>query len=363
MNAWVKDLDADEFLARETAMLSLIEAGPAAIGPLTSPQTPIRSIEAATRVTHILQTLGLSPDFDVQEEARAALAGMAARRELPQLARRAAHALDELTEQRAVQSLVELETLGAKITRSQMFNGFGVEEYVHSIEIGADFRGSELDLRRLKWLPETRVLVFAGPKATDAWLKHAADMERLSELHLYEAAVSDAGLTLFENHAALTQVGLYYSALTDEVLPHLQKLPALNFVKLYGTKVTREGVEKFQAATGLAKVDHRKGAFLGVGCQNFDGACLISTVHENSPAERAGLERDDQLLRFGNAKVIDFDSLTAEISQRDSGEEVEIEVQRQVLDEEGKIVLRSIVAKVKLGPWEQDLAVQNGMRP
>jgi hypothetical protein len=363
MAAWVKDLDADEFLARETAMLSLIEAGPAAIEPLTAPETPIRSIEAATRATHILQTLGLSPDFDVQEEARAALAAMAARREAPQLARRAAHALETLTEQRAAQSLVELETLGAKITRSQMFNGFGIEEYVHSIEIGPDFRGSEPDLRRLKWLPETRVLIFTGPKATDAWLKHAADMDRLSELHLYEAAVSDAGLALFENHAALTQVGLYYSALTDEALPHLQKLPALNFVKLYGTKVTREGVEKFQVATGLAKVDHRKGAFLGVGCQNFDGACLISTVHENSPAERAGLERDDQLLRFGNAKVIDFDSLTAEISQRDSGEEVEIEVQRQVLDDEGKIVLRSIVTKVKLGPWEQDLAVQNGMRP
>jgi hypothetical protein len=34
-----------------------------------------------------------------------------------------------------------------------------------------------------------------------------------------------------------------------------------------------------------------------------------------------------------------------------------------VLDDEGKIVLRSITLKVKLGPWEQDLAVQNGMRP
>jgi hypothetical protein len=363
MAGWVMDLDADEFLAREAAMLSLMEAGPAAIGPLTATGAPIRSIESATRVTHILQTLGLSPDFDVQEQARAALAAMAARRELPQLARRAAYALDSLTEQRAAQSLVELETLGAKIARSQIFNGFGVEEYVHSIEIGPDFRGSELDLRRLKWLPETRVLIMAGPKATDGWLKHAAAMERLSELHLYEAAASDAGLAVFENHSALTQVGLYYTAVTDEALTHLQKLPALNFVKLYGTKVSREGVEKFQAATGLAKIDHRKGAFLGVGCQNLDGACLISTVHENSPAERAGLERDDELLRFGEAKVVDFDSLTAEISQRDNGEEIEVEVQRQVLDGDGKIVLRSIAVKVKLGPWEQNLAVQNGMRP
>jgi len=363
MTAWVKELDADEFLARETAMLSLIEAGPAAISVVKAQVGSARSVEAATRITHVLQTLGLSPDFDVQEEARAALAELASRKELPQVARRAATTLDALTEQRSAQSLVELETLGAKITRSQLFNGFGIEEYVHSIEIGPDFRGSELDLRRLKWLPETRVLILAGPKATDAWLKQAATMDRLSELHLYESATSDAGLAVFENHAVLTQVGVYYTPLTDEALAHLQKLPALNFVKLYGTKVSRQGVEKFQAATGLAKVDHRKGAFLGVGCQNFDGACLISTVHENSPAERAGLERDDQLIRFGDAKVIDFDTLTAQISQRDSDEEVEIEVQRQVLNDEGKIVLRSIVTKVKLGPWEQVLAVQNGMRP
>jgi hypothetical protein len=218
-------------------------------------------------------------------------------------------------------------------------------------------------LRRLKYLPETRVLILAGPQATDAWLKQASAMERLSELHLYETATTDAGLAVFDNHPSLSQVGLYYTTMTDAALPHLQKLPALNFAKFYGTKITREGVEKFQAATGLAKVDHRKGAFLGVGCQNFDGACLISTVHANSPAQRAGLERDDQLVRFGDVKVIDFDSLTAEISQRDSREEVELEVQRQVLSDEGRIVLRSLVLKVKLGPWEQDLAVQNGMRP
>jgi hypothetical protein len=358
-----RQLDADEFLARETAMLSLIEAGPPAIAVVKSPAITTRSVEAATRVTHVLQTLGLSPDFDVQEEARAALAELAARKEMPQVARRAAATLEVLTEQRAAQSLVELETLGAKVTRSQSFNGFGLEEYLHSIEIGPDFRGSEQDLRRLKWLPDTRVLILAGPKATDTWLKQAAAMDHLSELHLYQAATTDAGLAVFENHATLTQVGVYYTPMTDEALVHLQKLPALNFVKLYGTKATREGVEKFQAATGLAKIDHRKGAFLGVGCQNFDGACLISTVHENSPAERAGLERDDQLIRFGDVKVIDFESLTAQISQRDNGEEVEIEVQRQVLNDEGKIVLRSIVTKVKLGPWEQDLAVQNGMRP
>jgi hypothetical protein len=360
---WVQELDADEFLARENAMLGLIDAGPAAIAVLKDMPEPPRSIEAATRITHVLQALGTSPDFDVQEQARAALAELAARKEMPQIARRAAFTLEALNERRAAQSIAELETLGAQIVRGENFNGFSLEEYIESIEIGPDFRGSEQDLRRLKWLPETKVLMFVGPRATDGWLKHAAAMERLSELHLYEAATTDAGLATLANHASLTEIGLYYTPLTDEGLAHLQKLPALNFVKLYGTKATREGVEKFQTASGLAKVDHRNGAFLGVGCMQLDGFCILSTVHRDSPAARAGLEHDDRLVRFGDTKVTDFESLTAEISQRNVGNDVEVEVQRKGLDDQGNTVYRTVVTQVKLGPWDLKAAVDNGMRP
>ena len=361
--AWVEELDADEFLARETAMLRLIDAGPAVIAVLKDLDAPPRSIEAATRIVHVLQAVGSSPDFDVQEQARAALAELAARKEMPQIARRAAATLEMLNERRAAQSLVELETLGARIVRAELFNGFSSEEYIESIEIGTDFRGDDQDLRRLKWLPETKALIFVGPRATDAWLKHAASIERLSELHLYEAATTDAGLAALENQATLTEIGFFYTPLTDDGLAHLQKLPALNFVKLYGTKTTRVGVAAFQMASGLAKVDHRRGAFLGVGCVQLDGFCILSTVHNDSPAARAGLEYDDRLVRFGDTKVTDFESLTAEISQRDVGNEVEVEVQRKTLDDQGNTVFRTVVTQVKLGPWDLKAAVENGMRP
>jgi membrane-associated protease RseP (regulator of RpoE activity) len=247
--------------------------------------------------------------------------------------------------------------------RNQLFNGLFAEEFIESVEIGPDFRGEEKDLRRLKWLPDVTLLTLVGPKVTDAWLKHAAAMNGLSELHLYQAAVSDAGLAALANHPSLTQVGVYYTPIGDGALEHLQKVPGLNFLKLYGTRISRGPLEKFQEATGLAKIDHRKGAFMGVGCQNFDDACLISTVHENSPAQKAGLERDDRLVRFGKEKIADFDALTALISELDAGDEVEIEVERQAIDNEGKMVVRSVVTKVTLGPWELELAVQNGPRP
>lgn len=358
---WLHDLTDSEFQVRDTAMLKLIEAGRPSIGAIRA-NIGGHGLEATSRALHVLEQLGLSPDFDVQEESRAALADLAARKEMPQLARRAASTLAVLSERRSAQALVELQTLGAKIVYRHDFNGF-FEEDIASIEIDADFRGTEQDLRRLQWLPDVRSLVLAGDKVSNAWLKHAAAMEGLSELHLYEVAVTPEGFAAIAQHPSLAQLGVYYTSIDDGALPHLQKLPALNFVKLYGTSVTRAGVEKFQAATGLAKVDHRKGAFLGVGCDQIDGMCLIATVHDNSPAQRAGLQPDDQVVRFGDSKVTDFDSLTAEISVRGVQDEVEIEVKRHGLDDDGNMNLQSVTLKVKLGPWERELAVRNSMRP
>jgi hypothetical protein len=359
---WIGDLSADEFLARDTAMLSLIDAGQPAIAAIRS-QIAGRSLEATSRAMHVLEQLGLSPDVDTQEEARTALAELAEQKEVPQLARRAAGALALLTERRSAQALAELQMLGAIVNSVHGFNGFFNEEYIASVEINGDFRGTEQDLRRLKWLPDVRGLILSGEKVNDAWLKHAAQMSGLSELHLYKTSVTNEGLAPFADYNSLTELGVYYSPLGDEALDHLQKLPALNFIKLYGTAVTRPAIERFQATTGLTKVDHRKGAFLGVGCENIDGVCLIATVHANSPAQQAGLLPEDQVVRFGQAKVADFESLTAEISTLGVDDEIEVEVKRIALDDDGNTALRSVVLKVKLGPWEQELAIRNGMRP
>ncbi|MDX1946615.1 MAG: PDZ domain-containing protein [Pirellulaceae bacterium] len=357
----VRDLSADEFLTRENAMLRLVAAGPAAIPALKGVFVG-GSNEAMSRGLHVLQQLGLSADPEAQEAARAALAEVAARREQPVAARRAAAALDGLIALRSIQALAELEALGAKVGRTQFFNGFATEELIETIEIGPDFKGEQADLRRLKWLAISR-LVLAGQRITDDWLTQAIEMPDLEELHLYDVAITDAGVGKLAGHAGLAQVGLYYSPFTATALAPLAKLPALNFVKLYGTKITRGQVDEFQTQTGLAKVDFRRGAFLGVGCTPIEQGCMISTVHRGSPAEKAGLMAEDIFVRFGDSKVADFESLTGLISLRNVGETVEIEVERRYEDEQGNFRTKRIVFKPELTPWEIDLAVRNGPRP
>ena len=232
-----------------------------------------------------------------------------------------------------------------------------------SIQVDDAFQGQESDLRRLKWLFDVPVVIFSGQKVTDGWIKATAEMPALEELHLYQARVSEASLPALTENQTLRQLGIYYSPVGDKVFDSLAKLPWLAFVKLYGTQVTTASVEKFKATAAPARLDCRRGAFLGVGCQGLGGNCTISTVHEGSPAEKGGVLREDVIIRFGPKEVAGFDVLTEEISRRDVGEDVEIELTRKSLNDQGEPTVHNIVTKVQLSPWELDLAVRNGPRP
>jgi hypothetical protein len=355
----VKQLDADEFLTRDTAMLALQQAGPAAL-PALKPVLAGGSLEATSRALYLLRQLGLAADFDTQEQAWEMLSELAARKETPSLANRAAQTLEELAQRRAAQALAELKSLGAKVAHSQAFGGLPIDDSALSIELGDGFRGEDSDLRRLKWLRDVPILILNGDKATDAWVKQAAAMPNLEELHLYKAKISETGLAPLAEHPKIDQIGIYYTPVGDKVLAPLVKLPLLNVVKLYGTKVTAQGEENFKTASGLNKIDRRSGAFLGVGgLASLDGTCLISTVHSGSPADKAGLMPEDTVVRFGQDKVTTFDSLQDLIAQREIGEEVEVEVQRRGFDDQMNQVVRNVVTKVQFIPWEVESAVRN----
>jgi hypothetical protein len=354
--AWIKALDADEFHDRETAMLQLLEAGPAVL-PALRPILTGGSLEATSRAFFVVRQLGVSDSEEAQQQAAELLTELASRNEAPAMARRAAAALAELTQQRSARALVELEKLGAKIARLDTGGLFG--ESVQSIEIGEAFTGDVDDLRRLRWIIDVPLLLLTTPRATDAWLKHAAAMPSLEELHLYQAAISDDGLAPLKDNTTLRQLGLYYTPVGDKALAPLEKLPLLSFVKLYGTKVSEAGIAKFKEASGMA-VDFRRGAFLGVGCQSTE-PCIISTVHPGSPAANGGLLRDDTILRFLGKPIKNFDTLTELIRRCEVGDEVEIEV-RRLVQEDGQVGHRNVTAKLTLAPWDLEAAVRNSRR-
>ncbi len=362
LEKWAKDLDSDEFLAREEATLRLAAAGTPAIKHV-QPLVSSPSLEASTRALHVLREIGLSSDLDTQDAVRESLEEIA--KQPSPMGKRATRTVAWLNEQRSSQTIRDLEQLGAKIQRTEYSDGLQEIVTVEAVQLGPAWKGEERDLRRLKWLVDVRQLVLIGDTMGDAALAQAALMPGLKSLHLHRSGVTDKGMQVLAGCGALQEFGAYYSTLGDDAVVPLAKLSTLSSIKLYGTKVTPAAKEQLVTALKqLAKVDYRRGAFLGVSCApDFDGLCRISTVHPESPASKGGLQTRDVLVRFAGKELKDFEGLTAIISGNQAGDTVEVEILRDVVDAEGRVKPEQMKLKVTLGEWDVDLSVNGGRLP
>ncbi len=358
---WGSELDHDEFLIREEATQNLARAGLPAVEVcrrVLERPTP----ESGSRAMHVLHQLALSNDLDLLDGARNALEEMTRRKDTP-LKGRAEEVLTQLNSQRQAITLGELEGLGARIRRTQYVTGFaGEAEMVSSLEIGSDWRGTDDDFRRFKWLTDIRQVALVGDRATDAALKYVSSIKGLKSVQAYRANISDAGVKQLADCATLEDVGLYYIPVSDESLQALKDVKSLTAVRVYGTRATPAVAAELQAGLGAGKVDFRHGAFLGVGCITIDTNCAISRVNKDSPADRAGIQQEDIVLSFNGEIVPDFETLTTIISKLKAGDTAELVVQRVALDSNNQPVPRKLTIKVPLGEWPVEQFIYGATR-
>jgi hypothetical protein len=354
---WASQLDADEFLVRETATIGLIAAGDKAIEPLRG-VLQHSSLEATSRCLFVLEQIGLSPDLDTQEAARVLLEETAAR--TTAVGKRAGAALAQLNEQRETQALEQLANLGAKIGREPVINALGaIEEIPTSIELGPAWHGQRRDLVRLKWLDSIQQVVLVGDTMDDQVLQLVLAMPGLESLHMYRAKLGDESLTALASRPQLHELGLYYTPITDKGFALITKAPAITRLKLYGTKITKEAVAKFMAAQPGIYMDFRVGAYLGVSCDTFDTSCIIQLVQPDSPAAKGGLKADDIIVAVDGVPVTGSPHLVELVSARDANEAIHLDVQRRVITEENELKLENLKLNITLGEWDVKLSIQN----
>ena len=355
--AWSDDLDADEFLVRETATLGLIAAERRAIEPLRQVLAG-DSLEATTRALHVLQQIGLSSDLEVQAAARMVLEETAAGR-TNSVGKRAEAAIVWLNEKREAQAVADLARLGATIGRAATINAFGaITEVPSSIEIGPEWKGEARDLVRLKWIESIRQVVLVGEKMDDNALKYVAEMPELESLHSYRTKITDQGLAAIEAKAGLREVGFYYTNVTDGGLESLAKVRGLVVLKLYGTQVKAATAANLEAESGL-RVDFRRGAYLGVSCETFETSCIVATVQPGSPAEKAGLRSDDVIVAVSDMPITSSIALIEVMSAYDVGDKVNLLVQRRTIGDDNELKQEELKLSVTLGEWDLKLSIQN----
>jgi S1-C subfamily serine protease len=123
----------------------------------------------------------------------------------------------------------------------------------------------------------------------------------------------------------------------------MRTLKSASEIKVYGTAMSKQGAERLAEALTGAKVDHREGGFLGVGCQPHPLGCLVALVRPQTAAAKAGLTPGDVIIKYGGKATPDFERLTELISANRPGDTVALEYLR------GSELL---TREVTLGEWD-----------
>ena len=325
MATWIQDLSAEQFVTRETATLKIIDVGSAAITPLVQ-ALPQSNPEATARIIHILRQLALNEEWTVDDPALQALQKIA-KQKGTSAGRRATATLSKLSAMREQRAIQELTLLGAEV--KQVAIQFGLQLVPQRvIHIGDEWKGTTNDLKRLKWISSAEAVEIIGDKASDSWLPHLVGMQQLRSLTIKRAKVTDKGIKNVAELTSLVSLDIKYTPITDASLAHMQNLPQIRFVKLYGTDVSKEAADKLQNALAAAEVDHRNGAFLGVGCPQPPEPCIITSIQSNSAAQKAGLRTGDWIVSFSGEPVVDFNDLKKLIGKWRPGDKTTLQVMR-----------------------------------
>jgi hypothetical protein len=330
---WIADLDSDEFLVREYATENLVQAGDVAVKPLLDSLRD-QQWEVNTRVVFILQQMALGGDPDVEEAAREALVqiSQSAIRSASQRALATLAGIDEVRQQRA---LVELVRLGAKTLpeRSQ------VTATVYGIEIGNDWLGTERDLYQVRRLQGLQQVTFSGERVTNEWLEHLVELPNLEYLVLSNSSVTDPGMEFIGQLKRVRMLEMRYVPVTDESVDQLAQLQTVAQFRLFGTGITSDGATSLRERTG-AEVDHRRGAFLGIGGDFHALGCLVVEVRRGTAAATAGLQSGDVIVSYDGQRVTGFPGLTGLISIHVPGDTVKIEYLRHAESRKGSRPIR-----------------------
>ena len=340
IQGWVEQLNSERFLDREVATEKLIAAGGEAVAPVLAAVAE-NNLETTTRAIYILRELALHGDQAVSDAACSALE-KAAEPQLTSAARRARATLlrlDLIRQERAVQ---DLRRLGAGISDRQPDFGQGMIEG-YTVELGDGWQGQLADLARLRWLRDAGEVILQGPQITDDWLKYVAGMKQLRALTVKRAGITDEGLRHLAGMKELSALALWYVAVGDRAVDVLPQLQRVRKVRIYGGQLTAAGVERLRQSMPNCDIDYRRGAFLGISCQDLPEGCMVNTIRPRSAAEKSGLLMNDVIVEYDGKKVADYKSLTALISGNVAGDTVTVKVVRG-----GQTVSR----RVTLGEWE-----------
>jgi len=293
---WLRDLQSDRFQQREQASENLALAGRHAVGPLLAVILQSESIEAGRRAVDLLREIGKTKnpaDYEAAIDALEKAQGIPDNVVIP---RRAADALNYLSEFRMLQAWQDITTSGGHVPLPAPT---GVSRFTPTalpyteLEIGEDWQGGVEGLAALKWLTRVSKLVLVGPQVTGRWLPYLAKMPNLQRLSIANSSPITAEdwehLRTMKN---LFDLKIEGSTIDDTGLAHVGTLARLQFLTVEGAEITDAGIGHVMNLTRLRSftLKHSSVTDAGIGALG-DLKNLESVTIEGSLASGKSLAR------------------------------------------------------------------------
>lgn len=320
---WLKYLDSDRFREREEATRALIEAGEAAIGPL-SDAAKTGSQERRARAIFVLKRIALQEDPLVRGPARGALEEL--ERVGSQVVKhRVREAMVELDEIRQSRVLAYLRDRGATVRNDLIL----LEQRIaatggFALVFDAQWKGTPEDLSRLALLQDLAAVQMSGDWIDDLVLREVAGARQLRLLSIRNATISVSGVEALVTMEKLSGLEFRYCPIGDEVIAALKRSSFLERLKLIGTKVSRAGADDLIDLFGASVVDFRQGGFLGVSCATQDQQCYVIQLVVESAAQKADIRVNDVIEQVEEIAITSSDQLIEVLSKYAVGDEVSV---------------------------------------
>lgn len=347
IRAWITDLGARRFDDRDRATQSLIAAGSQALAPALEAAYTIDR-EVALRCIVIMQEIGARGDNEALQAALAGLEKIAQNVASPVVAHQASEAKSTLGSVRQERTIEYLRKLGATITpecEDRWYQTIARRESLYVVEIGTEWRGTEKDLARLRWIADAEQVNFVGPQVQDSWFQYLHGMPKLYSLKVKHANITRQGVDAIVQLEGIWLMRLLYVPIDDADAARLENCRGIQKLVVISRNLTERGIGGLEQRFGQDNVKCPPGgALLGITAQVPIGdRWSISDVIPGSAAEKAGLHVMDRIVKYNGQETPDFDALKDMIDKTAPGETVTVEVERGV---------ETLEKKITLGEWE-----------
>lgn len=289
------------------------------------------SYNTGAQLVDILSALATHADVSISLQAREMLQQHANR--VSAVGRMADNALHAIADLQEGQALEILRFHGARFGSSNflgiVLNGKPVQENEDfALYIDSSFTGGDAVVGWIQFLKTVDTVYLEGSQINHAYFQAIAELPNIKKLKCKSVTMSLADVSLLKNFAWLELLELAYVDIDDAYLSLLEELPVSETLRLFGTNISAAGAEHLAQQLDGIEIYCGKGGHLGIATHPSN--TLVTTVNNNTGAQRAGIRENDVLTHVNGVEIHNMAELRSELAKHAAGDSIQVKLTREL---------------------------------